>query len=48
MVKLLWSFSEVRYRGLAKNAARLFTAFVLANLHMVRRQLIPIPETCRC
>ena len=27
MVKRLWGFSKVRYRGLAKNTARLFTAF---------------------
>jgi transposase, IS5 family len=40
IVKCLWGFTKVRYRGLAKNTARLFTAFALANLYMVRRQLL--------
>jgi len=40
VVKQLWGFSKVRYRGLAKNTARLFTMFALANLYMVRRRLL--------
>ena len=40
MVKRLWGFSKVRYRGLAKNTARLFTAFALANLYLARRRLL--------
>ena len=48
VVNRLWGFSKVRYRGLAKNTARLFAAFALANLYMVRRQLMPIREACRC
>jgi transposase, IS5 family len=48
VVKRLWGFKKVRYRGLAKNTARLFAAFALANLYMVRRQLMPIQEACRC
>jgi transposase, IS5 family len=48
VVKRLWGFSKVRYRGLAKNTARLFAAFALANLYMVRRQLMPVREACRC
>jgi transposase, IS5 family len=40
VVKTLWGFTKVRYRGLAKNTARLFTAFALANLYLVRRQLL--------
>ena len=48
VVKRLWGFSKVRYRGLAKNTARLFAAFALANLYMARRQLMPIREACRC
>jgi IS5 family transposase len=39
-VKQLWGFTKVRYRGLAKNTARLFTMFALANLYMVRRRLL--------
>jgi IS5 family transposase len=41
VVKRLWGFGKVRYRGLAKNTARLFTAFALANLYMLRRRLLP-------
>jgi transposase, IS5 family len=41
VVKRLWGFRKVRYRGLAKNTARLFTMFALANLYMVRRRLMP-------
>jgi IS5 family transposase len=40
VVKCLWGFTKVRYRGLAKNTARLFTAFALANLYLVRRRLL--------
>jgi IS5 family transposase len=39
VVKRLWGFAKVRYRGLAKNTARLFTAFALANLYLLRRRL---------
>lgn len=31
-VKRLWGFTKVRYRGLAKNASRAFTALPLANV----------------
>jgi len=48
VVKNLWGFRKVRYRGLAKNTARLFTAFALANLYMVRRRLLPTQERCGC
>jgi IS5 family transposase len=41
VVKHLWGFTKVRYRGLAKNLARAFTAFGLANLYLVRRRLLP-------
>ena len=41
VVKRLWGFTKVRYRGLAKNTARLFTMFALANLYLVRRRLAP-------
>jgi IS5 family transposase len=41
IVKQLWGFRKVRYRGPAKNTARLFTMFALANLYMVRRRLLP-------
>jgi len=41
VVKQLWGYSKVRYRGLAKNTARLFTMFALANLYLVRRRMLP-------
>jgi IS5 family transposase len=46
IVKRLWGFTKVRYRGLAKNLARAWTMFALANLYMVRRHLMP--EQARC
>ncbi len=46
VVKRLWGFSKVRYRGLAKNTARLFTAFALANLYLLRRRLLTPQGTC--
>jgi IS5 family transposase len=46
VVKRLWGFSKVRYRGLAKNTARLFTTFALANLYLLRRRLITPQGTC--
>jgi transposase, IS5 family len=41
IVKRLWGFATVRYRGLAKNLARAQTMFALANLYSVRYQLMP-------
>lgn len=41
VVKRLWNFMKVRYRGLAKNTARAFTMFGLANLYLLRRRLLP-------
>lgn len=41
VVKRLWGFMKVRYRGLAKNLARAYTMFGLANLYLVRRRLLP-------
>jgi len=39
VVKQLWGFNKVRYRGLAKNLARAHTMFALANLYQLRREL---------
>lgn len=41
VVKVLWGFVKVRYRGLAKNLARAQTMFGLANLYLLRRRLLP-------
>ena len=46
VVKRLWGFAKVRYRGLAKNLARAHTMFALANLYLVRHRLRPAGETC--
>jgi len=39
LIKCVFGFDKLRYRGLAKNANRLFTVSALANLFMVRRKL---------
>lgn len=39
VVKRLWGFAKVRYRGIYKNTARAFALFALANLYLVRRRL---------
>jgi IS5 family transposase len=46
IVKQLWGFAKVRYRGLAKNLARAQTMFALANLYQVRSQLLPAGARC--
>jgi IS5 family transposase len=46
VVKHLWGFTKVRYRGLAKNTARVFAAFALANLYLLRKRLRPAGATC--
>lgn len=40
VVKRLWGFTKVRYRGLAKNAGRAFTALALANIYLSRNKLM--------
>lgn len=40
VVKKLWGFGKVRYRGLAKNATRAFVALGLANIYLARRRLL--------
>jgi IS5 family transposase len=47
VVKRLWGFVKVRYRGLAKNLARAQTMFGLANLYLLRRRLLP-PDFIPC
>lgn len=39
VIKKLWGFTKVRYRGLAKNKNRLLTTLALANIYIVRKQL---------
>lgn len=40
ILKRVFGFNKVRYRGLDKNATRLFVACGLVNLYMVRRRLL--------
>jgi IS5 family transposase len=40
VVKHLWHYTKVRYKGLFKNAAQVFSLFALANLYLVRRELL--------
>lgn len=46
VVKTLWGFTKVRYRGLAKNTTRALAAFALANLYLVRYRLGARGATC--
>ena len=43
VIKRIVGFNKVRYRGLAKNRHRLEVTAALANLFMVRRQLLRVP-----
>ena len=42
VIKCQWKYRKVRYRGLVKNTAQLFTLFGLYNLFKVRRQLLQL------
>jgi IS5 family transposase len=46
VVKRLWGFTKVRYRGIAKNLAKAYAMFALANLYLVRRRLMPPGARC--
>ena len=48
IVKQLWGFTKVRYRGIAKNAARALASFALANLYLMRKSIVPYQEMCLC
>lgn len=48
VVKTLWRFTKVRYRGLAKNTVRVYALFALANLYRARYQLGARGATCLC
>lgn len=45
VIKRICGFTKVRYRGIAKNAHRLFVTCALANLYMVRHRLMRIQGT---
>ena len=39
VVKHLWHYQKVRYKGLFKNAVQVFSLFALANFYLVRHEL---------
>jgi transposase, IS5 family len=44
IIKRVFSFAEVRYRGLKKNAHRLIVTCALVNLFTARRHLLRCQE----
>jgi len=40
VVKHLWGYRKVRYKGIFKNASQVFSLFSLANLYLVRKDLL--------
>ena len=42
VVKNLFGHKKVSYKGLAKNRARMFSLFALANLVIVKRRLLAL------
>ena len=44
IIKRLWGFAKVRYRGIAKNATRAYVVCALANLFMARKHLLRMQE----
>lgn len=46
VVKNLWGRTKVRYRGICKNAAQLYTLFALSNLYLVRYKILKRQEQC--
>ena len=47
VIKRVFGFCKVRYRGLAKNLHRLEVTAALANLFMVRQSLLKAQSLCR-
>lgn len=46
VIKNLWGYTKVRYKGIMKNACQQFTLFALANLYLVRRKILNLQEQC--
>lgn len=44
VIKHLWGYRKVRYRGLYKNSCQLFSLFLLSNLYRARHSLRPIQQ----
>jgi IS5 family transposase len=46
VVKCLWGYTKVRYKGLYKNTCQLFMLFALANLYRIRKKRAElVPQT---
>ena len=43
VVKNIFGYRKVRYKGLAKNTNSIHVLFALSNLFMVRRELLSLP-----
>jgi len=46
ILKRIFGFDKVRYRGLAKNHHRLCACFALVNLYLHRKRLVGIAPSC--
>ncbi len=46
ILKRVFGFEKVRYRGLAKNHHRLCACFALVNLYLHRKRLVGLAQTC--
>ena len=46
VIKCLFGYRKVRYRGIYKNAAQIFTLFALTNIYMVRKKLLYPQPRC--
>lgn len=42
VIKCQFAYRKVRYCGLAKNAAQMFSLMALANLYLARRRLLGV------
>lgn len=47
IVKCVFGYVKVRFKGLAKNTSQVVTLFALANLYLVRKQLMPTTGSLR-
>jgi IS5 family transposase len=47
VVKRQFGYAKTRFKGLAKNTAQILTLFALANLYLVRRQLLAMKAVVR-
>jgi IS5 family transposase len=46
IIKCQFGYRKTRYKGLAKNAAQVFSLMALANLYQARGQLLAVAGTC--